>query len=196
MSDTMLLGVLRMPVNDRGDLRLMQLISRAREAADRIERDADRIAELEARIETLAAHVERLFETFNRISIEGENGMYSPRELEDAFCAIFSDGPDASLSRQKAQWQAEALEWLLDNWKTRWMTVDLPRHIANRAAELRRQSERTMEMNDNCPWRNRLDELIYQLAETIPNLNEPDYYKNELIDRLNELRRQAEENES
>lgn len=51
---------------------------------------------------------------------------------------------------------------------------------------------RTMAMNDNCPWRNRLDELLYQLAETIPNLNEPDYYKNELIDRLNELRRQAE----
>ena len=55
---------------------------------------------------------------------------------------------------------------------------------------------RTMEMNDSCPWRNRLEELLYQLAETIPNLNEPDHHKDVLIDRLNELRRQAEENDS
>ena len=137
MSDTMLLGVLRMPVDDHGDLRLMQLISRAREAADRIERDADHIAELEARIETLAAHVERLFETFNRISIEGENGMYSPRELEDAFCAIFSDGPDASLARLKAEWQAEALE---DRSKRTVFESEACK-LRREAAELRRQAE-------------------------------------------------------
>lgn len=63
-----------------------------------------------AELDALAAHVDRLFETFNRIAIEGEDGMYSPRELEDALCAIFSDTPTTSLARLKAGWQAAALE--------------------------------------------------------------------------------------
>jgi hypothetical protein len=50
MSDTMLLGVLRMPIEvEGGPLSPMaQLVERARAAADRIEADAKRIAELEA----------------------------------------------------------------------------------------------------------------------------------------------------
>lgn len=55
MSDTMLLGVLRMPVDDHSDLSLVQFIGRAREAADRIEMDAAHIAELEATVERLVA---------------------------------------------------------------------------------------------------------------------------------------------
>ncbi|MCO7215332.1 hypothetical protein [Halomonas sp. OfavH-34-E] len=49
MSDTMLLGVLRAPVDDRGDVQVMQLVACAGEAAYRIERDA---AELERLRET------------------------------------------------------------------------------------------------------------------------------------------------
>lgn len=49
MSDTMLLGVLRMPIADGTEtLILRQFINRARQAADRIEADAERIAALEA----------------------------------------------------------------------------------------------------------------------------------------------------
>ena len=40
MSDSMLQGVLRAPVDDRGDVQVMQLVACAGEAADRIERDA------------------------------------------------------------------------------------------------------------------------------------------------------------
>ncbi len=46
MSDAMLIGVLRMPVDDHGDIALMQLISRAQEAADRLEGDALKIDQL------------------------------------------------------------------------------------------------------------------------------------------------------
>ena len=55
MSDTMLLGVLRMPLPDNPDpLTLAQLAGRAREAADRIERDAAEIERLRAGIQSLA----------------------------------------------------------------------------------------------------------------------------------------------
>lgn len=60
MSDTMLLGVLRMPVDDYGDLSLMQFIGRSREAADRIEQDATRLVELEQGQKEVVASVERL----------------------------------------------------------------------------------------------------------------------------------------
>ncbi len=50
MSDVMLLGVLRMPMPDEPDtLTLRQFVSRAREAADRIEADADELARLRAK---------------------------------------------------------------------------------------------------------------------------------------------------
>lgn len=49
MSDTILLGVLRMPLPDNPDpLTLAQLAGRARQAADRIERDAEEIERLSA----------------------------------------------------------------------------------------------------------------------------------------------------
>lgn len=53
MSDTMLLGVLRMPhaLAMADELSRLQCWSRASEAADRIEADAARIAELEARLD-------------------------------------------------------------------------------------------------------------------------------------------------
>ena len=46
MGDTMLLGVLRMPMDDPGPVRLMQFVGRARQAADRIEADAKKIERL------------------------------------------------------------------------------------------------------------------------------------------------------
>lgn len=58
MSDTMLLGVLRMPLKDNPDpdpLTLAQLAGWARQAADRIERDAEEIERLRAENETLRA---------------------------------------------------------------------------------------------------------------------------------------------
>ncbi|MDV6318765.1 hypothetical protein [Chromohalobacter sp. HP20-39] len=69
MSDTMLLGVLRMPVDDHGDIHLMQLIERAREAADRIEVDAKVIAEERKRADALAAHVDKLHDFFRTAPI-------------------------------------------------------------------------------------------------------------------------------
>jgi hypothetical protein len=44
--DLMLLGTLRCPVDDHGDIAIMQLVNRAAEAADRIEADALKIAAL------------------------------------------------------------------------------------------------------------------------------------------------------
>lgn len=53
MSDTMLLGVLRMPMPENPDpLTLRQFVDRARQAADRIEADTERIAALEREVET------------------------------------------------------------------------------------------------------------------------------------------------
>jgi len=46
MGDTMLLGVLRMPMDDPDPVQLMQFVGRARQAADRIEADAKEIERL------------------------------------------------------------------------------------------------------------------------------------------------------
>ena len=46
MSDLMLLGVLRMPMDGADPITLHQFIDRARQAADRIEADAKEIAAL------------------------------------------------------------------------------------------------------------------------------------------------------
>lgn len=66
MSDTMLLGVLRMPIHHNDDITLIQFIDRARAAADRIERDAELIEDLQrqnqlqkAQIRNMAAMLER-----------------------------------------------------------------------------------------------------------------------------------------
>ena len=49
MSDVMLLGVLRMPMPDNPDtMTLRQFVSRAQQAACRIEADADELSELRA----------------------------------------------------------------------------------------------------------------------------------------------------
>lgn len=57
MSDTMLLGVLRMPLDiwptDKGIFGLRQIQSRCAEAADRIEADERKILELEDKIKRL-----------------------------------------------------------------------------------------------------------------------------------------------
>ena len=55
MSDVMLLGVLRMPMDDPDPLTLRQFVSRAQQAACRIEADADELAELRAKIDRLRA---------------------------------------------------------------------------------------------------------------------------------------------
>ncbi|WP_258178881.1 hypothetical protein [Burkholderia multivorans] len=62
MSDLMLLGILRMPADSIvGDCEgIMQFVSAARGAADRIEADAKLIAELRAALEAAAADTERL----------------------------------------------------------------------------------------------------------------------------------------
>ena len=53
MSDQMMLNILRMPIDDRGDVHMSQFIATAREAADRIE-------ELTKEMDAMAAYVDRL----------------------------------------------------------------------------------------------------------------------------------------
>jgi hypothetical protein len=68
MSDVMLLGVLRMPMPDEPDtMTLRQFVSRARQAACRIEADADELAELRTECERLRAEVEMLREDAERL---------------------------------------------------------------------------------------------------------------------------------
>ena len=50
MSDTMLLGVLRMPMDNPTPLQLAQFITRARQAASQIEADAKEIEWLKAKL--------------------------------------------------------------------------------------------------------------------------------------------------
>jgi hypothetical protein len=56
MSDVMLLGVLRMPLDYVGGplSPMAQFVNRAREAADRIEADAERIEEMERALHEIA----------------------------------------------------------------------------------------------------------------------------------------------
>lgn len=72
MSDTMLLGVLRMPLPDNPDpLTLAQLAGRARQAADRIERDAEEIERLRAENETLRAFARDIMAAWPMGGIDG-----------------------------------------------------------------------------------------------------------------------------
>lgn len=50
MSDVMLLGILRMPIEYSDTLSVMQLVGRARQAADRIEEDAEEIERLRSEL--------------------------------------------------------------------------------------------------------------------------------------------------
>ena len=154
------------------DLEVIQKITELTERCHRAEAERDALAASLRDIRTAAA-------------------IFTPsfsREIERR-----TADPAALLARLKAEWRKG-----IKQQSRRVRNYSAPDQVFEAIplnaidCELRHQAERTMEMNDNCPWRNRLDELLYQLAETIPNLNEPDYYKNELIDRLNELRRQAE----
>lgn len=53
LSDTMLVGVLRMPVETYGTIHLFQFVQRAREAADRIEQYSEKLTRLKAENERL-----------------------------------------------------------------------------------------------------------------------------------------------
>lgn len=60
MSDLMLLGVLRMPMPDDPDpMTLRQFVSRARQAACRIEADTDELEDLRTKCEALRKDAER-----------------------------------------------------------------------------------------------------------------------------------------
>jgi hypothetical protein len=73
MSDVMLLGVLRMPMPDEPDtMTLRQFVSRARQAACRIEADADELAELRTECERLRAALAKANEQAERF----ERGWY------------------------------------------------------------------------------------------------------------------------
>lgn len=61
MGDIMLLGVLRMPFDDHGDIHLIQLRQRCLTAAKRIEDDAKKVATLEAERDRLIADKESFF---------------------------------------------------------------------------------------------------------------------------------------
>jgi septal ring factor EnvC (AmiA/AmiB activator) len=62
MSDVMLLGILRMPFDDHGDLHLIQLRGACNEAADRIESDERIIINHEKTIEKLEEKISDLEE--------------------------------------------------------------------------------------------------------------------------------------
>lgn len=71
MSDVMLLGVLRMPVNPMNPLQFVAFVQRARQAADRIEADADRIAALEQQNAAQRKALEEVRGCFEAAEIEG-----------------------------------------------------------------------------------------------------------------------------
>jgi len=70
MSDTMLLGALRMPLPDNPDpLTLAQLAGRAREAAERIEHDAAEIARMRSALDWYA----EMAKTMQRATLRVDN---------------------------------------------------------------------------------------------------------------------------
>ena len=62
MSDTMLLGILRMPMDNPTPLQLAQFITRARQAASQIELDAKEIERLVHTIQELQDEKNRMLE--------------------------------------------------------------------------------------------------------------------------------------
>ena len=80
MGDIMLLGVLRMPFDDHGDLHLIQLRYRCHEAADRIESDEQIIIKHENTIEKLEEKIEDLNEKIYDMQRSYEDKLESLRE--------------------------------------------------------------------------------------------------------------------
>lgn len=104
MSDLMLLGVLRMPVPPNPDpLTLQQFISRARQAADRIEADADTIERLTAELAAARETARRLMDA-ERVLLADAERRTAQLERALALCA--------SVAEQQAMtddsWRAEA----------------------------------------------------------------------------------------
>ena len=87
MSDVMLLGVLRMPVNENDPMCMAQFVSRAREAADRIESDADEITRLQAENEALREGMRKV----NATSERHEREMYLAKDEAEALRAALED---------------------------------------------------------------------------------------------------------
>ena len=70
MSDLMLIGVLRMPMDDAGPLDVFQYVARGRQAADRIEADAAEIERLRAQVAALEVDAGRYRLIREEMSIE------------------------------------------------------------------------------------------------------------------------------
>ena len=113
MSDQMMLNILRMPVDDRGDVHMAQFIATAQDAADRIEeltkeRDAlaDQFELLKAQRDTLAAQLnrysmdashadQRLAESRavrRALGFNGDADHVSPRDLTKAIAQLRAQG--------------------------------------------------------------------------------------------------------
>ena len=102
MSDAMLLGVLRMPVNENDPLFMGQFVSRAREAANRIESDAREITTLRQQLEQAEARVAEYQESITAFVAENER-------LQAEFDQVEAVSPSAILRKQ-----AEAVEAIKD----------------------------------------------------------------------------------
>jgi hypothetical protein len=73
MGDIMLLGILRMPFDDHGDLHIIQLKGACIEAANRIESDAKTLYENEKLIDRLETKIEDLNEQLYNMQETYEN---------------------------------------------------------------------------------------------------------------------------
>jgi|GEM_PF-6383100 len=111
MSDAMLLGVLRMPVNENDPLFMGQFVSRAREAANRIESDAREITTLRQQLEQAAARVAELEEGMKAIYRIADHTPKDHLILEIAQRSVSGKETEAWLLRK----QADAIdEWAND----------------------------------------------------------------------------------
>jgi chromosome segregation ATPase len=86
MGDTMLLGVLRMPMDNPSSLELMQFVSTAREAADRIETDRAEIERLKGRLHGREVLIDRQQAEIERLKHEYE-GCYEAFAKLTGACA-------------------------------------------------------------------------------------------------------------